>query len=102
MAAGLYIDILNKAPEAAAQDATVQALGNGTVDQVAKDMLMSEEGLSNLVDDAFRSILRRAPSADEQQWWVSRLKTQTYTVGEMMTLLLGSPDFQHLASHSVR
>lgn len=97
---GLYQDILNRLPDLSTSILTVQALGNQSVSQVASSLLLSQEGLANMVDNGFRAVLRRAATASEIQFWVLQLQTRGVTPSQMMQQLLASAEFAQLAYNS--
>ncbi|HWY87818.1 MAG TPA: hypothetical protein VNX28_13895, partial [Gemmataceae bacterium] len=102
MVAGLYVNILNRTPDAATQLQAVSALANQTVNSFALSLINSTEGLSTIVNDAWLAILRRPATATEIQSWVAQLQSNQVSFDQMQIDLLTSVEFYQLAATSTK
>ena len=98
---GLFKDILNKTPDMVTQLQIATVLSNQTTGSFAQTLLLSADGLGNLVDNVYRSVLRRPATALEVQTWVTKLQGNTGTLAQLEIQLLGSAEFYQLAFFSV-
>jgi hypothetical protein len=97
LATALSEKILSVTPGSAQLQAIVQSMANDPLDQVVHDLLHSNDGLANLVDDSYLETLRRHPSASESQSWVAQLQANTITLDALTQKLLTSAEFYQLA-----
>jgi uncharacterized repeat protein (TIGR01451 family) len=102
MVAGLYQDILNQTPDNSTQLQAATALANQAVTSFAQSLMNSPAALSIDVNDAYYTLLRRAPTAAETQNWVNQLQSGQITFDQLETNLLTSPEFYQLAYVSTK
>ncbi len=97
LVAGFYQDLQGIVPDLSTLLLNVQALGSSNMSSFASSMLNSQATLSYLVDGCYRSVLRRAATTAEIQYWVAQLQGRLITPGGLVQTLLASDLFVHLA-----
>src|SRR5262249_49590167 len=91
--AGVYQNLLNRAPDTAGLAAWVNGINSGMpLWQAALDILNSPEANSLIVATDYRSVLNRDPDPAGVSGWVSALN-QGLTPSQLLADLVGSPEF---------
>lgn len=96
LAGGLYLDLLGKLPDLAANHSLVQAMNNQPVSSAALNLLASNEGRQFTVDNLYRTLLHRPANAAELQFGALQLQSGVSTA-QLSINLLASAEFYHLA-----
>ncbi len=94
--AGFYQDLQGTVPDLSTLLLNVQTMGTTSASSVASSILNSPATLSYLVDSCYRSVLRRAATPAEIQYWVSQMQNQLVTPGGLVQYLIASDMFVNL------
>jgi len=93
----LYTEITGKLPTQAQFQATLASMNNSSADAVIQNLQMSDDGLRNLINSAYRGILRRNVSEGEIASLLPSLKSGAVTEATLRQFLLNSNEFYNLA-----
>ncbi len=77
-------------------------MGAETVASMAQELLNSTPAINEIVINGFASVLRRAPTSSELQYWTNKLQTKQITQAGFVGQLAASTEFYNLARNSMQ
>ncbi|MBI2803928.1 MAG: choice-of-anchor E domain-containing protein [Planctomycetes bacterium] len=102
LATALARDILNRIPGTVATQNLLQSMSNQPLNDVVRELLMSDDALANQIDNVYRLALRRAATPAEVQTWTAPIRSGAVTTEGLAQRLLASAEFYQLAFNKVR
>jgi hypothetical protein len=101
LATALSKDILNTIPGTVSMQSLLQSMSAQPLSTVVHDMLNSDASLANLIDNTYRTTVRRPATTAEIQTWMTSLKTGQTTLDALAQRLLSSLEFYQLAFNTI-
>jgi uncharacterized repeat protein (TIGR01451 family) len=100
LAGSLHVSVTGALPSAAQSSAMLQAMDNSPLDQVVAAIQQSDDGLRNIVREAYRVVLRRSAADGDIDYWFGRLKFGGLSQGDLFQAFLNSEEFKSLANRA--
>jgi uncharacterized repeat protein (TIGR01451 family) len=96
----LYIGITGQLPTATVSTATISSLGTTPISQLVQSLQATPAAAIQTIENVFRAVLRRNPTATEIATYQSQIMAGTLNDQSLTAALLVSPAFKSLAAAS--